>query len=532
MTTKNFTLEIDSDGIALITWNMKERSMNVLTEEALGEYIDIVTRIGEDTAIKGAILTSGKDTFSGGADLSMLEALVKVGLETERKEGKEAASKLVMEQGGILARTIRRMESCGKPVVAAINGTCLGGAFEIALGCHYRVASNNPKTRLGLPEGRVGLLPGGGGTQRLARLIGASDALQMMLAGRQIRVEQALKAGILHKVVSKGRLISEARRWLLKEADPVAPWDKKGFRIPGGLNFSKNGMMTFTAANAIYRRETMDNYPALRAIMSCVYEGLMVDIDTGLRIESRYFTHILRTPEAQNMIRTLFLSMQALNKGARRPKDIKPARIRKLGILGAGMMGAGIAYVSAKAGIKVVLLDRDMEAAEKGKAYSHNVMSKLIGRGRAKSADRDKLLARITPTDNYDDLKGCDLVIEAVFENREVKAAVTKEAESRLSKTAIFGSNTSTLPITGLAKASARPENFIGIHFFSPVEKMMLVEIIMGRKTGEAALARALDFVRAIKKTPIVVSDSRGFFTSRVVGTYVAEGLTMLEEGV
>jgi len=266
--------------------------------------------------------------------------------------------------------------------------------------------------------------------------------------------------------------------------------------------------------------------------MSCVYEGLMVDIDTGLRIEARYFTHILRTPEAQNMIRTLFLSMQAPGKGARRPAGVKPTRMRKLGILGAGMMGAGIAYVSAKAGIKVVLLDRDMAAAQKGKAYSHDVMSKLIGRGRAKSADRDKLLARITPTDDYDDLKGCDLVIEAVFENRDIKAAVTKEAESKLSRTAIFGSNTSTLPITGLAKASKRPKNFIGIHFFSPVEKMMLVEVIMGAKTGDAALAKALDFVRAIKKTPIVVNDSRGFFTSRVVGTYVAEGLTMLDEGV
>ncbi len=532
MTYENFTLDIDADGIALITWDMKERSMNVLTEEALGEYIDIVKRIGSDEQIRGAIITSGKESFSGGADLSMLEALVRGGLEMERRQGREAASKLVMEQGGVLSRTIRQMETCGKPVAVAINGTCLGGAFEISLGCHYRVASSNTRTRLGLPEGRVGLLPGGGGTQRLARLIGASDALQMMLVGRKIRVDQALKAGIIHKVVEPDELISEARRWLLEEADPVAPWDKKGFRIPGGLNYSRNGMMTFTAANAIYRRETMDNYPALRAIMSCVYEGLMVDIDTGLRIEGRYFAHILRTPEAQNMIRTLFLSMQALGKGARRPKNIAPTRMHKLGILGAGMMGAGIAHVAARAGIEVVLLDRDMAAAEKGKAYSHKVMSKLIGRGRAKSADRDALLARITPTDDYDELKGCDLVIEAVFENREIKAEVTAQAEARLAETAIFGSNTSTLPITGLARASKRPENFIGIHFFSPVEKMMLVEIIMGKKTGDAALAKALDFVRAIRKTPIVVNDSRGFFTSRVVGTYVAEGLTMLEEGI
>ncbi len=532
MTYKSFHLNIDKDGTALIIWDMPGRSMNVLTSAAMEEYADIVRRIGEDESIKGAIFTSGKETFSGGADLSMLEELVKNGLKTEREQGREAASKLVMEQGGVLARTIRRMETCGKPVVAAINGTCLGGAFEIALGCHYRVAADNPKTRLGLPEGRVGLLPGGGGTQRLSRLIGASDALQMMLTGRQIKVEQAARAGIVHKVVAADELVSEARRWLLDGPDAVAPWDKRGFRIPGGMNFSKNGMMTFTAANAIYRRETMDNYPALRAIMSCVYEGLMVDIDTGLRIEARYFTHILRSTEAQNMIRTLFISMQELNKGARRPQGIKPVEIRKLGILGAGMMGAGIAYVAARAGMEVVLLDQDMAAAEKGKSYAHNAMSKMIGQGRAKTKDRDELLKHITPTADYDELKGCDLVIEAVFEESKVKAAVTAEAEARLSTTAIFGSNTSTLPITGLAEASMRPENFIGIHFFSPVEKMMLVEIIMGAKTGDAALAKALDFVRAIRKTPIVVNDKRGFFTSRVVGTYVAEGLAMLEEGI
>ncbi len=534
MTYKSFSINIDDDGIALIIWDMAERSMNILTSEAMAEYAAIVERIGKDESIRGAIFTSGKESFSGGADLSMLEALVKNGLEEERGRGRgsEAAAKLMMEQGGVLARTIRKMETCGKPVVAAINGTCLGGAFEIALGCHYRVAADNPATRLGLPEGRVGLLPGGGGTQRLSRLIGASEALQMMLTGRQIRVEQAAKAGVVHKITAPDELIAEARRWLLDAPDPVAPWDKRGFRIPGGMNYSKGGMMTFTAANAIYRRETMDNYPALRAIMSCVYEGLMVDIDTGLRIEARYFTHILRTAEAKNMIRTLFISMQELSKGARRPQGIKPAKISKIAILGAGMMGAGIAYVAARAGIRAVLLDRDMAAAEKGKSYSHNVMSKLIAKGRAKTKDRDELLERIIPTADYDDIAGCDLVIEAVFENREIKAAVTAKAEEKLPETTIFGSNTSTLPITGLAKASMRPQNFIGIHFFSPVEKMMLVEIIMGKKTGDAALAKALDFVRIIRKTPIVVNDKRGFFTSRVVGTYIAEALAMLEEGV
>ncbi len=532
MTTNNFTFEIDDDGIALVVWDMDGRSMNVMTEDAMEEFIAITHRIAEDDAVKGAVLASGKDSFSGGADLSMLESLVAAGRRAEAEEGRAAASQVVMERGGILSRTLRAMETCGKPVVAALSGLCLGGAFEITLACHYRIAADNPKGKLGLPEGRVGLLPGGGGTQRLARLVGASDALQLMLQGRQIKFPQALKMGLLHKIVPADDLIAEAKRWLREEADPIAPWDKKGFRIPGGLPYSKNGMMTFTAANGIYRRETLDNYPALRAIMSCVYEGLLVDMDTGLRIESRYFTHILRSPEAQNMIRTLFLSMKQLGKGARRPANEPPVQIRKVGVLGAGMMGAGVAYVTAQAGIEVVLLDRDMEAAEKGKALSHDLMSKQIGRGRAKVKDRDELLARITPSADYDDLKGCDLIIEAVFENRDIKAEVTRQAEARLNEGAVFGSNTSTLPITGLAKASKRPENFIGIHFFSPVHKMMLVEIIMGEKTGDHALAAALDYVRAIRKTPIVVNDSRGFFTSRVVATYVSEGLTMLDEGM
>ncbi|HFQ14825.1 MAG TPA: 3-hydroxyacyl-CoA dehydrogenase, partial [Rhodobacteraceae bacterium] len=533
MAYTNFNFETDADGIALITWDTPDKSMNVLTEAALREFAAIVDQLAADDAVKGAIIASGKkNSFAGGADLAMLENLVATGRKLEREKGLEAASAHVLENGGAFARIIRKMETCGKPVAAAINGTCMGGGYEISLGCHYRLAARHASARIGLPEAKVGLFPGGGGSQRLPRLIGASDALQLMLQGRTLRFDQALKMGMIDKIVPASRLLGEAKKWLKTVGDPVARWDRKGYRIPGGLPYSKNGMMTFTAANAIYRRETMDNYPALRALMSCVYEGLLVDIDTGLKIEARYFAHILRTPEAQNMIRTLFLSMQALGKGARRPASVPPTRIRKLGVLGAGMMGAGIAHVSAQAGIKVVLLDRDMAAAEKGKAHAEKLISRRVMKGRASARDRERLLDRITPTANYDDLKGCDLVIEAVFEDRQIKAAVTKEAEARLGRRAVFGSNTSTLPITSLARASSRPAHFIGIHFFSPVEKMRLVEIIMGKQTGDLALAKALDFVRAIGKTPIVVNDSRGFFTSRVVGTYISEGISLLTEGV
>ncbi len=533
MSYTHFRFETDAEGIALITWDTPDKSMNVLTEAAMREFAAIVERLGSDDAVRGAIIASGKaDSFAGGADLAMLENLVATGRRIEAEKGREAASAHVLENGGAFARIIRKMETCGKPVVAAINGTCMGGGYEIALGCHYRICARNAMARIGLPEALVGLFPGGGGSQRLPRLIGASDALQLMLQGRTLRFDQALKTGMIDRIVPASRLIDAAKKWLRTTGDPVARWDKKGYRIPGGLPYSKNGMMTFTAANAIYRRETMDNYPALRALMSCVYEGLLVDIDTGLRIEGRYFAHILRTPEAQNMIRTLFLSMQALGKGARRPAAIPATRIRKVGILGAGMMGAGIAYVSAQAGIRVVLLDRDMNAAEKGKAHADRLISRRVMKGRASTRDKQRLLDRIMPTTDYADLKGCDIVIEAVFENRKIKAEVTQKAERHLGRKAVFGSNTSSLPITGLAKASKRPAHFIGIHFFSPVEKMKLVEIIMGRETGDLALARALDFVRIIRKTPIVVNDSRGFFTSRVVGTYISEGITLLSEGV
>ena len=533
MTYKNFTLEVDSDKIALITWDMPDRSMNVMTPESFGELTELVEKIAGDDGIKGCVITSGKATFSAGADISMLAGFLATYEENLKKGDEVAAVQELHDTGNILSRLARRIETCGTPFVAALNGTTLGGAFELALGCHYRIALKDKSIKLGLPESRIGLLPGGGGTQRVARLMGAQEALQMMLQGRTMNPIKAKGMKLLHALAeTREEMIAEAKKWINEGGKAKAPWDLDGFRIPGGLVYSKAGVMTWSAGNAIYRRETYDNYPAARAIMSCVHEGLQVPIDVGLRIEARYFTSLMRGDVARNMIRTLFLSMQELNKGARRPADVPKYKVKKLGILGAGMMGAGVAYVSARAGMEVILLDQDIAAAERGKSYSEGLLDKAISRGRSTAEKKQALLDNITPTDDYDTLKGCDLIIEAVFENREIKAEVTKLAEAQISDTAVFGSNTSTLPISSLAKASARPNNFIGIHFFSPVDKMLLVEIIMGKQTSTETLAKTLDYVRAIRKTPIVVNDSRGFYTSRVVSTYIGEGLMMLADGI
>jgi 3-hydroxyacyl-CoA dehydrogenase/enoyl-CoA hydratase/3-hydroxybutyryl-CoA epimerase len=359
-----------------------------------------------------------------------------------------------------------------------------------------------------------------------------AEALQFLLKGDQIRLNRAKAMKLVDAVVPAADLLRSAKEWIKAGGKAKAPWDVDGFKLPGGQVYSKAGMMVWPAANALYRRETYDNYPAARAILQVVYEGLQLPMDQALRIESRYFAKILRSPEAAAMIRSLFVSMQELNKGARRPATVPAKKISKIGVLGAGFMGAGIAYVSALAGIDVVLIDRDQETADKGKAHSQKLMTDQVNKGRATAGDRDALLARITPTADYGALKGCDLVIEAVFEDRKIKEEVIAKTQAVIGNETMFGSNTSTLPITSLAKTFKDPPRFVGIHFFSPVERMMLVEIIMGKETGDAALAVALDYVRAIRKTPIVVNDSRGFYTSRVVGTYIREGHLMLTEGV
>ena len=528
----NFKLDVDADGIALITWDMAERSMNVINTGVIEELGTLVDKVAADAAIKGAIVTSGKDAFCGGADLTMLEGMGAVFANLVRTKGEEAAAAFVFEESRKLSQLYRRLETSGKPWVCALNGTAMGGGFELALACHYRVAADNPKTRLGLPEIKIGLFPGAGGTQRVARMLAPADALQFLLKGDQLKVDRAKAMKLIDAVVPQADLIKAAKDWIKAGGKAKAPWDTEGFRLPGGPVYSKAGMMTFPAANAIYRRETYDNYPAARAILQVVYEGLQLPMDTALRVESRWFAKILRSPEAAAMIRSLFVSMQDLNKGARRPPNEPPTSLKKIGVVGAGFMGAGIAQVTAAVGLQVVLIDRDQETADKGKAALHKALSDRVMKGRMKGAERDELLARISPSADYGALKDCDLVIEAVFEDRKVKSDVIAKIQAVIGDAAIFASNTSTLPITSLASEFKEPARFIGIHFFSPVDRMMLVEIILGKQTGNKALAAALDYVRAIRKTPIVVNDSRGFYTSRVVGTYIREGHLMLTEGV
>ncbi|ACA17686.1 3-hydroxyacyl-CoA dehydrogenase NAD-binding [Methylobacterium sp. 4-46] len=532
MDLTHFRFETDQDGIALATWDSPGRSMNVITPEVMAELDRIIDAVAGDAAVKGCVITSGKEAFSGGADLTMLQGLGAEYARLSRERGEEEAMRFFFEETRRLSLLYRKLETCGKPFAAAIHGTCLGGAFELALACHHRVVSDDDKTRVGLPEIKVGLFPGAGGTQRVARLMQTGDALQMLFKGDQIRPLMARNMGLVHAVAKRDSVVAEAKAWIRGGGAALAPWDQPKFKAPSGKVYSPAGMMTWPPANAIYRRETHDNYPAAKAILQSVYEGLQLPMDLALKVESRYFAKILRSPEAAAMIRSLFVSMGELNKGARRPAAIGPVSLKRVGVVGAGFMGAGIAYVTAQAGIEVVLIDQSAEAAEKGKAYSHKLVSDQIMKGRAKTADRDALLARITATADYAALSDCDLVIEAVFEDPKVKAEVIAKVEASIRPETIFASNTSTLPISGLADGSARPDQFIGIHFFSPVEKMLLVEIIKGRQSGERALAAALDYVRAIRKTPIVVNDARGFFANRCVGAYILEGHLMLAEGV
>src|SRR6202521_1543467 len=412
------------------------------------------------------------------------------------------------------------------------RGAWGGGGSAPPPPCHYRIVADTDKARVGLPEIKVGLFPGGGGTQRIARLMPTPDALQMLFKGDQIRPAAAKKMGLVHDVAPAGEIVQRAKDWVKANPGAKAPWDDPKFKLPSGKVFSPTGMMIWPAANAIYRRETYDNYPAAKAILASVYEGLQLPMDLALAVESRYFAKILRSKEAAAMIRSLFVSMGELNKGARRPQNIPPTKVKKLAIIGAGFMGASVGYVSARAGIDVVLIDRDQESADKGKGHAASVIDDLIKKGRAKESDREAILGRISATADYGVLKDCDLIIEAVFEDRKVKAETYPKAHPLLKPDAIFASNTSTFPTSSLAEEFKDQGKFIGIHFFSPVEKMMLVEIIVGKNTGDVALATALDYVRVIGKTPIVVNDSRGFFANRCVLRFTAEGLEMLMEGV
>lgn len=528
MTDTAIRQDLDADGVLLLTIDCPGLSMNVINEALTRDLIAAVERIRTDEAVKGAVITSGKASgFVAGADLKGMN--FSGGGAGDQSSGKSKMAQL-FEGVFTLNKLLRDLETCGKPVAAAVNGLALGGGLEIVLACHHRVIADNPKITLGLPEVLVGLFPGAGGTQRLPRLIGVQPALMFLLQGKNMSPQEALGLGVAQAVVPADQVVEIAKAWV--KANPqggVQPWDQKSFKFPGGVgHMNPNFAQTFMGGVAMAHKQSYGNMNQVKAIMSAVYEGAQLPMDTAIRLESKYFAKVVADPQAGNMIRSLFVSKQAAEKGARRPANVPPMKTKKVGMLGAGLMGAGIAMVSAQAGIEVVLLDRDQAAADKGKQYTADRLAKK----RTSPEKTAEILGRIHATTDYNDLKGCDLIIEAVFETREIKADVTKKTEAVVGPDTIFGSNTSTLPITGLAEAWSKPENFIGIHFFSPVEKMPLVEIIVGRKTGPEAIAKALDYVAQIRKTPIVVNDSRGFYTSRCFGTFVQEGLALLQEGV
>lgn len=524
--TQSIRYALDGDGIATLTIDVPGQSMNVIGAAFLSDLAVLLDRIDSDDNVKGVVITSGKQSgFMAGMDLKAMEALLTGG------DGSLAG---LFERVFVLNSLLRRLETGGKPVACAIEGACLGGGFELALACHYRVAGDDPKTQLGLPECLLGLIPGGGGTQRLPRLIGVQAALTHMLQGKLFRPAEGLALKLLDAVVPKGTALAAARAWVM--ANPTAhtqPWDRKGFKVPGGAGAMNPAFVqNFIGAVPMMVKQTQHNIHGPAALLSAVYEGLQLPMDLAIGVESKYFARVLADPQARSMVRTLFVNKQAAERGARRPAAEAPAPTRRLAMLGAGMMGAGIAAVAALAGMEVVLLDRDRAAADKGKAHVHAELATRVAKGGMTDEQMAQTLARITPATDFAALDGSDFVIEAVFEDPGIKAEVTRQVEAVLGPETIFGSNTSTLPIGTLARAWSEPENFIGIHFFSPVERMPLVEVILGPQTGDRALAKALDFIAQIRKTPIVVNDSRGFYTSRCFSTYVGEGTQMLAEGI
>ncbi|MGJ8618401.1 MAG: 3-hydroxyacyl-CoA dehydrogenase NAD-binding domain-containing protein, partial [Sulfitobacter sp.] len=530
----DFTSKTDTDGVAIITWDVPEKSMNVMSFDGLQELNDLVDAALADDAVKGVIITSGKDgSFAGGMDLNLLAKMKEDAGDDPAKGLFEGTMKMhhmlrKIERAGMDPKTNKG----GKPIASVLPGTAVGIGLELPLATHRIFAANNPKARIGLPEIMVGIFPGAGGTTRFVRKMGAMTASPFLLEGKLVSPDAAVKAGIIDEVTDDP--MAAAHEWVLnaKDADLVKPWDAKGYKMPGGAPYHPAGFMTFVGASAMVNGKTQGVYPAAKALLSAVYEGAMVDFDTALKIEARWFTNVLMNPSSGAMIRSLFLNKEALEKGAVRPADVADQRVKKLGVLGAGMMGAGITLVSVQAGIEVVLIDQTQEAADKGKAYSASYFDKGIARKKSTEEKKAKALDLITATTDLDALKGCDLIIEAVFEDMKVKAEMTKKVEAVIPEDCIFASNTSTLPITDLAKASSRDDQFIGIHFFSPVEKMLLVEIIKGKQTGDRAVAKALDFVRQIRKTPIVVNDARFFYANRCIIPYINEGVRMVQEGV
>jgi 3-hydroxyacyl-CoA dehydrogenase / enoyl-CoA hydratase / 3-hydroxybutyryl-CoA epimerase len=507
---RHIKLDKGADGVAVMTLDNADESMNVVSDSWLDEMMLAIADLRDDDAVTGVIITSGKAAFMAGADLKLMVDGYETLTLREAYDFSQKASAMH-----------RALETMGKPVACAMNGLALGGGFELALACHYRVIVDNPRAIVGLPEVNLGLLPGSGGTQRLGRMLGPKAALDLLLSGRSVGPQDALALKIVDEVAPADQLIDKAKAWLASGPSAARIWDEKGFSMPG-----------MTAPEAAQAENSDRNYPAPAAILSCISEGLHLPFDEALSVESKYFAQLLTDPVARNIIRTTFISKQAAEKGARRPADVPKSKVAKLGILGAGMMGAGIALVAAKAGIEIVLIDRDEATAQKGKAYSEKAFAKQISKGQMTQEKADAALALITPSDDFAKLDGCDLVVEAVFEDVAIKAETTKKAEAVIPASATFATNTSSLPITELAKASARPDQYIGMHFFSPVDRMGLVELIMGKQTSAETLAKSLDFIAQLRKTPIVVNDSRGFYTSRVFRMFIFEGVAMLEDGI
>ncbi|MFZ6639869.1 3-hydroxyacyl-CoA dehydrogenase NAD-binding domain-containing protein [Undibacterium sp. TC4M20W] len=504
------TLSIDMPGLSVNT-------MNAVFRAALASAVNRLEE--EKEQLSGVILTSGKDSFFAGGDLRELVNI----------EDAKTCLEMVEKNKAVL----RRLEKLGKPVVAAINGSALGGGLELALACHYRVALDHPKAKIGFPEVSLGLLPGAGGVARMVRMLGLQEAMPYLVESKQLAPAKAVKAGLVHALASShDDMLQQARAWILAHPQTQQAWDDANYKLPGGVASSAKLLPMIMAAPAMLRERTRGNYPAPEAALAAMVEGAQVDFDNALKIEGRYFTHLATSQVAKNMIGTLFFQMQEVSSGKSRPRDIPKSKISRLGVIGAGMMGAGIASVSAARGIVTVMKEQSLEKAVQGKANIANSLQKKIEQGRLSAEKAAGQLTLILPSATASDFEGCELIIEAVFENRELKASVSSEAESMLAADGIMASNTSTLPISGLAKAVKNPERFIGIHFFSPVDKMQLVEIIKGKQTSEATLARAYDYVLQIGKTPIVVNDSRGFFTSRVFASFVNEGLSMLAEGL
>ena len=515
---RHVKIEKAADGIATLILDNADESMNIVCDAFISDMEEAIAALAGDDGVKGVILTSAKKAFMAGADLKQLV------------RGYDRHEALAFSQRA--TRMHRAMETSGKPWVAAINGLALGGGFELALACHYRILADDPKAVVGLPEVNVGLLPGSGGTVRLGIFAGMKTALDLLLSGRSLAPAEALSFGIVDAVAPPSALMERARAALVAGLDPVRPWDRKGWVPPQkrGMTVPEDSLAYTLAAAEIAKKGY--NAPAPLAILATVFEGMQLPFEKALSVESKYFAKLLSDPVATNIIRTSFISKQAAEKGARRPEGVPKSEVKKIGVLGAGMMGAGIACVSAAAGIDVVLLDRDVPTAQAGKGHAAGVQGRLVEKGRLARDEADAILARIYPTDDYALLEGCDLVVEAVFEDTAVKADTTRKAEAVIPDSAVFASNTSTLPITRLAQASRQPERFIGLHFFSPVDRMGLVEVIMGKQTSRETLARALDYIAQLRKTPIVVNDSRGFYTSRVFQTLIHEGAAMLGGGV